>query len=125
MRDTTNAACAVKMIKALELLRVAIRGKDSRKELPVQMLATFFNIAATEGVTMLELSKEMNVEQSTVSRNVKDMDVYLVPGANNINIQMGCGLVFRAPNEFNRREFSVFLTAKGKKLLKEINKILE
>jgi DNA-binding MarR family transcriptional regulator len=115
----------VKLQEALEILRTSIRGKESRKELPVQMLATFLLVASNNGITMRDAAKEMGVEQSTVSRNVKDMDVYLEEGEGGAKIQKGCGLVFRAPNEFNRREFSVFLTAKGQKIIKQLDKILE
>jgi DNA-binding MarR family transcriptional regulator len=113
-----------KLQEALKVLRTNIRGKDSRTELPTQMLLTFLKIASSNGITMKEAAKEMDVEQSTVSRNAKDMGTYLIKEEDGSTTQMGCGLVYNAPNELNRREFSVFLTAKGQRLIHEIDKIL-
>jgi DNA-binding MarR family transcriptional regulator len=114
-----------KLQKALELLRTTIRGKDSRKELPVQMLVTYLLVVQNKGITMKEAAKEMGVEQSTISRNVKDLDVYLEEDTAGNRVMLGCGLLQRVPNEINRREFSVFPTEKGLKLAKEIDNILK
>lgn len=114
-----------KLQQALELFRISIRGKDSHKELPIQMISTFLSVANNNGITMREAAKEMNVEQSTISRNVKELDVYLEDDKDGNKVKKGCGLLFRAPNEYNRREYSVYLTASGVQLAKAIESVLE
>lgn len=121
--EITNVSVG-KTLRVLDLFKTHIRGQDSRKELPVQILMTFLTVAKNNGLTMREAATEMSVEQSTVSRNVKELDVYLEKDEDGNNVQKGCGLVCRAPNEYNRREYSVFLTAKGTSLVRHIGKIL-
>lgn len=124
MKSDRNIS-VTKVLSILNLLRTHIRGQNSRKELPVQVLLTFLTIANNNGITMREAAKEMDVEQSTVSRNVKDLDVYLIDGGEGIKVKKGCGLVYRAPNEYNRREYSLFLTFNGTSLVNYIGKILK
>lgn len=112
-----------KLYKALNILRTAIRGKDSRKELPVQILFTFLLVAKTPGITQGEAANIMSVQKSTVSRNLRDLDVYPVM-EDGIKVHRGCKLMFSTPCEDHRREHSLFLSAKGEKLARELEQLL-
>lgn len=117
----------LKMYDALELMRIRIRGDEDKKELPIQILKTFLVAATQPGITMPDAAKFMGVPQSTVSRNIKCLGTYGEYDAdgNPIPEKKGKGLMFSAPNEYNRRQHSMFLTAPGHRLAKELIKILE
>lgn len=90
--------------------------KDVYRELPIQQLSLYLLVVRNEGITMKDISDELSIHQASVSRNVKELSNYALTGADGERIDKGHGLLFTAPNEYNRREYSVFLTAKGRRV---------
>lgn len=119
MSITEPWAGAKKMYCALEMLR-----REVYRELPIQQINTFLLVAQNEGITMKILAQELALHQANVSRNVKELGDYAKPGKDGERIPKGHGLLFVTPNEYNRREYSVYLTPKGRRIAEDLNKMI-
>ena len=94
-------------------------------ELPLQQIKLFLTVAKHEGATMPELQKILDTPQGTLSRNVKALSVYLKPADSTVpgslRTKGGYELLESRPDSENRKALAVYLTPKGKKILKQIN----
>lgn len=108
-----------KLFSAMEFLRAKVY-----KELPIQQISIFLLVALNPGITFREIKETLNVHQATVSRNVKELSHYKTMDDEQNVTNRGHNLLLTAPNEYNRREFSAFLSVQGKRLAMELNKII-
>ena len=82
-------------------------------------------IAEEDGITQPKIADKLGWPQGTVSRNVKKLSVYLVESETGAKRKAGYELVEQRPDTFDRKANAVYLTPKGKKVLKEISDIIE
>ena len=94
-------------------------------ELPLQHVMLLLAIAEQDGITQPKIAEKLGWPQGTVSRNVKKLSVYLVESDNGNKTKAGYELVAQRPDVDDRKANAVYLTAKGKKVLKEISDIIE
>ncbi len=81
--------------------------KSLNDEMPAQQVEVLFLIARRPGVTMAELSDEVGIALSSVSRNLQALGEWHRHG------KPGLGLVETVPDPHERRRVIAFLTAKG------------
>jgi len=94
-------------------------------ELPLQHVMLLLAIAEEDGITQPKIADKLGWPQGTVSRNVKKLSVYLVESETGAKRKAGYELVEQRPDTFDRKANAVYLTPKGKKVLKEISDIIE
>ena len=108
--------------KGLKLVR-----DELYRDLPIQYLLMFLVVADNPGITMTELSDELEIPQGTVSRSVKALSKYLrnpteaeIARGENQKKEAGHGLLRVTPDLHNRKTYAVFLTAKGHEFLRDL-----
>lgn len=109
-----------KLFKAMEFLRDRVY-----KELPIQQISIFLLATLNPGITFREIKETLDVHQATVSRNVKELSHYKVVDSSDNVVNKGHNLLVTAPNDYNRREYSVFLSTHGKLIAQQLEKIFE
>jgi DNA-binding MarR family transcriptional regulator len=110
-----------KMYSALENLRTEL--SLDGKECPIQKATIFLTIILNEGITQQGIKEVQGFHQSTISRNIKELGQIKVKDGSGNWVNQGCNLVVTQPSEYNRREHSVFLTARGINVAKNIANI--
>lgn len=103
------------------------------REIPIQQQLLFLQIAANEGITMPEVAKLVKdpekgtpMPQGTISRNVKALSVYLKndPKSPDKRVRAGYALIDARPDMSNRKSLALYLTPKGKQLVKQIEELI-
>lgn len=95
-------------------------------ELPLQQVMLLLAIAEEpQGITQPTLAKKLDWPQGTVSRNVKKLSVYLEQNPGQPAKKKGYDLVEQRPDLSDRKTNIVYLTPKGKRILKEISDVIE
>ncbi|MCD6005080.1 MarR family winged helix-turn-helix transcriptional regulator [Halomonas sp. IOP_6] len=79
-------------------------------DLPVKVAYLFAYIAANPGISISELQKQTNIEQSTCSRSVAVLSEWQTAE------KPGLGLVWTEEDPEERRRKLAYLTEKGEKL---------
>lgn len=105
--DTKPIFVVSRMINAL---------RDLDQTMPVDMVATFFAVAADEGITMKLLGERLDMPQSSVSRNVSVLSKW---GARH---KPGLDLVVTEEDPAERRRKIVRLTPKGRRMVSEFTR---
>lgn len=86
-------------------------------EIPSQTINTFLYVAANEGCTMKDIASALGVAQSTMSRNVANLDKI------NRHHQPGLDLVRAVEDPAERRRKIVTLTPRGRQLKATLNEV--
>jgi len=111
------------MLMTDKALRKAVRLiEEFRKfdlEMQLQMVLIFLLIADNEGCTFVELIRETGLRSSSVSRNVAAL------GQTHRKGLPGHDLVVAKEDPIDRRTKQIYLTQKGKLLVKAIKEIIE
>lgn len=102
-----------KMIKIVEELR------KFDPAMQVQTVAVFLVVASKPGVSMSEIAKEVDIAQSSVSRNVAALSKW-----HRLN-KRGHDLVYSTEDPSERRRKVVMLTHRGEQLAKLIREVFE
>jgi DNA-binding MarR family transcriptional regulator len=109
-----------KLIKIVEVVTAEVK-----KDLSVYQMAFLCHLsaAAPDPVSYQDMARKVGVSIAAVSRNAKllGQDMKKVEGK---WADKGLGLVEAGPNPYNSREFVITLSAKGKKLMEKVDKML-
>ena len=85
-----------------------------REDMPLQYVSSFLIVASEEGFNVTEYAKRAGVSQSLMSRHLADL------GSVNRHHDEGMGLVETYDDLMDRRNKLIRLTAKGKKVAREV-----
>ena len=114
-RGVTDAEME-KLAQAVEFFRSF--DNENTKEIPAQVIATFLYVASHDDCNKIDLEKSLNMSSASGSRNtdwLSDQHRLSKPGL---------GLIIKYRDRTNRRKQVLQLTAKGRKLAKELKIIL-
>jgi len=95
------------------------------KDIAMPQLTIFLLVAENEGITQPELGEIMKIPQGTVSRNILKLSSKLVQNAKGEWRQAGYDLVVTRPDIDESRRNVVYLTRKGKDVIKALKKALQ
>jgi DNA-binding MarR family transcriptional regulator len=84
-------------------------------------ISIFLLVAEKPGITMTDISVELDMPQGTVSRNIKELTKYLDRYKNSC----GYDLLKVEPDMEERRRFACFLSNKGKRIVSELEEIFK
>jgi DNA-binding MarR family transcriptional regulator len=87
--------------------------------MPIQMAASFLQVALNEGKSLRELCELSDTAQSTMSRHLLDL------GERNRRLGPGLGLVIGKTDPVELRKKQFYLTPKGRVLLRSILALME
>lgn len=109
----------IKMLKALQLIQEAA----DKRDIPVNWIELLLRVAdaGERGITAKELEPKIGVVQGIISRAVKNLSTYYDEKKGST---VGAELLFVTPDPVHRHRHAIILTAKGKALIEEINKVL-
>lgn len=107
-----------RIFKVVEHLR-----KTVNKDFPSQHIAIFLAVAENPGVTMPELIKQLEMPQGTLSRNVKLLSRFMSHDNGSSSLK-GHDLLRTEPVPTGRHALAVYLTDKGRFLLRELQDIM-
>jgi len=110
MSKTSNEAYASAQ-RFIRLLR------DQQSEMPMQQADVLLAIARRPGLTMAELAEEVDLAQSSCSRNVAALSKYHRLG------KPGLGLVEAVIDPREPRRRAIFLTQKGKVFVTQLMRV--
>jgi DNA-binding MarR family transcriptional regulator len=94
-------------------------------DLTVAQVRIFLEVASEDGILMQGLIKKTGKPQGSISRNVRKMSVRISKDNDGNFIDTGIGILETRHDQYAVRNFSVHLTAKGKKFLDVLIKSLE
>lgn len=111
MREITQ------LIRIMETIR-----KKVHSDLPVQQAHILLTVADHPGITLPEISRQLDMNQGTVSRNVKVLGIYAEPSKDEKGkmVVKGHDLVYTQPDLYNRKSLAVFLTKKGEEVVEAL-----
>ena len=95
------------------------------KDIAMPQLTILLLVAENEGISSPEISEWLDMPQGTVSRNVIKLSHKLVQNAKGEWRQVGYDLVETRPDIHETRRHSVYLTKKGKQVIKALKKAIE
>ena len=101
------------MSKGVNLIRIIEEMRKFDPQMESQAIAVFFLVfigEGTEGISMQEIAKQLDLAQSSVSRNVFKLSVV------NRHRERGVGLLESYEDPLERRRKLVKTTAKGKRV---------
>jgi len=107
--DIMESGIFKSMLNALKPFRA------ERKNMPLQYVAAFMHVASEEGLNVTEYAKRAGVSQSLMTRHLQDL------GEVNRHHEDGMGFVEADGDLMDRRNSLIRLTAKGKKVAREIS----
>ena len=93
--------------------------REQQSDMPMQMTDVLLVIARRPGLTMAELSEEVDLAQSSCSRNVATLSEYHRLG------KPGLGLVEAIIDPREPRRRAIFLTQKGKVFVTQLMRVLD
>ena len=102
-----------KFLKAVEALRTV----DAT--LPVQALAAFLAIAINEGENVNSIAAKVDLAQSSASRNISSLTAW------DWRKKPGLKLVEYREDPMNLSQKNLYLTERGKNLIRKLSEILE
>ena len=103
---------------AKDLLRFTTFVREEvQSDINIQQLDILLRVAANEGITQPDLREQTGLMAGSVSRHLSKLSYYKHPRDGS---KAGLGLIRQSQSFENRREFAVFLTTKGKQLIKQI-----
>jgi DNA-binding MarR family transcriptional regulator len=115
------------LIRVMETIR-----KKINSDMPTQQVHILLTVADNPGITMPELSKKLDMNQGTVSRNTKILGTYIEKAdadkakkSKKAADLKGYDLLRTEPDMYNRKALAVFLTKKGEQVVKQLAKVLE
>ncbi len=107
-------------LQAVKNLMAALEAfRAIRPTMPLQYVMSFLLVAAEEGLGVNEYAERAGVSTSVMSRHLLDI------GGRNRHMEEGFGLVQARQNPMELRKNEVFLTNKGKAVLRQIIRQLE
>jgi DNA-binding MarR family transcriptional regulator len=98
--------------KAIDVLRLFDR------QVPAQVISTFFYIASHDGCNGNDVSKALNMTSSSISRCTDWLSDYHRLG------KPGMGLIVKKTDNLDLRTRQLFLTPKGRSVVDQISDIL-
>lgn len=98
----------------LALLAALRQFMRERIDMPAQYLVTFLLVATSEGRSVGEYATLANVSRSVMSRHILDLSVRTRAG------EPGMDLLYTRANQMNLRSHEVFLTDKGKRIMRDV-----
>jgi DNA-binding MarR family transcriptional regulator len=98
--------------KAIDVLRLFDR------QVPAQVISTFFYVASHDGCTGNDVSKALNMTSSSVSRCTDWLSDYHRLG------KPGMGLIVKKKDNLDQRSRTLHLTPKGEMVINQIRDIL-
>ncbi len=101
------------MSKGVNLIKIIEEMRKFDPQMESQAIAVFFIVClgeGTEGISMQEIAKQLDLAQSSVSRNVFKLSVV------NRHRERGVGLLESYEDPLERRRKLVKTTAKGKRV---------
>ena len=101
-----------RMRRVMDLMRLFDR------EVPAQVLSTFFYVASHEGCTTVEMPEPLGLAQSSVSRCTDWLSDYHRLG------KPGMGLILKKIDLQDRRLRRLYLSDKGRNLVSHIKEVL-
>lgn len=108
------------MEKALEKhLRIFEEFRAIDSDMPLQTAVMYLLVAQNEGLTMADISKQMELAQSTCSRNIAALSKW-----HRLN-RPGLDLVVAKEDPVERRRKVVYLTPKGRKFAERLKAIID
>lgn len=111
--EGTDAKAIRSFLAAIEAFRAI------RPTMPLQYVVAFLLVAMEEGLGVSEYAERAGVSMSVMSRHLLDI------GERNRHMEEGFGLVTARQNPLELRRNEVFLTNKGRALLRQIIRQLE
>ena len=96
------------------LIRFTAVARELDNLLPLQCLHVCLLVAGKPGITHTELRKHAGLSPASVSRNVAKL------GSVNRKDAPGYGLVAQVPNALDDRALNLFLTAKGRDMVRRL-----
>tara|TARA_Y100000994_G_C15524865_1_gene373234 strand:+ start:279 stop:677 length:399 start_codon:yes stop_codon:yes gene_type:complete len=116
-----------KMNGLLEIMQIISELKPANakaKELPMQTIQCLFYIASHDGCHKQALEEDLNMNKASGSRNTDWLSAH-----HRIAERSGLGLISKMPDFSDRRRDRLFLTRKGKELVRNlkisINELLQ
>jgi len=97
--------------------------KNVNKDFPSQHIAIFLAVAQNPGITMPELISQLDMPQGTLSRNVKLLSRFMEHDNGKTSLK-GHDLLRTEPVPTGRHALAVYLTDKGRFLLRELQDIM-
>jgi DNA-binding MarR family transcriptional regulator len=107
-------------IQGINFIRAAVH-----KDIAMPQLAIFLLVAENDGITQTEIAERFNMPQGTVSRNVAKLGHLMTKDSKGNWKQMGYELVENIPDQHETRRNAVFLTNKGKQIIKGLKKAIK
>lgn len=111
--EGSDAQAIKNFLAAIEAFRAI------RPTMPLQYVVAFLLVAMDEGLGVSEYAERAGVSMSVMSRHLLDI------GERNRHMEEGFGLVTARQNPMELRKNEVFLTSKGKAVLRQIIRQLE
>lgn len=85
------------------------------KELPIQTIKCLFYIASHDGCHKQALEEDLNMNKASGSRNTDWLSA-----AHRLRGRAGSGLISKLPDPSDRRRDRLFLTRRGKEVVKDL-----
>ncbi len=112
LRRTRTSPQMERVLKVVNLLRLLDR------ELPAQVIATFFYVASHKNCHKAAMEEDLNFSTASGSRNTDWLSKH-----HRLN-KPGLDLIVKEPDPTNRRRFQLTLTPKGEQLIRQIEELL-
>ena len=87
--------------------------------MPIQQLHVFLAIAMDEGVCGKDLERRLGFTNAAISRNISALQ------EKKDGVAAGSGLICWRPDKIDGRRRNLYLTDKGKLLLKQLDEVLD
>lgn len=100
------------------LFNVLERFRLVRQTMPVHLLTALFRVYLEEGKSVIHYARESNVSQSVMSRHLIEL------GNEPYHGKPMLGLIEKRMSPTSLREYEVYLTPKGRRVVKEVGQIL-
>ena len=108
----------ISMNMVRRLLHVLDSFRRVRQTLPVHLVTALLRVAADAGKSVNHYGRESGVSLSVMSRHLLDL------GTEFRNGEQGLGLIEKRRSPTSLREYEVYLTPKGRKVVKEAVELL-
>lgn len=93
---------------------------------PEQQIRILLSIALDPGVTQTELAEQLDMAQSSVSRNLRSLGVYLEKNRKSgQHVSRGADLIEMRPDLLQPKRLACYLTKKGEAIIKELEDMLK
>jgi DNA-binding MarR family transcriptional regulator len=111
-----------KFRKAIRYIRKQIHG-----DLAIPQLEIFLYVAENEGISLVDIQTALDMSQGAVSRNCSRLSRKIVIAGNTISglQDIGYDLIEKRNDAFSARRKELYLTTRGKEVVRGLSKVLE